>query len=334
MSVVLLLLLSNPVFSQDDKLPTLFSKLYEAETKPKITITTAYRRLLNKSNKEEYQDCTLKIESEGFDQPIELMSRIRSRGNMRKQVCIIPPVKIDFMDEDLIALGLDTVDKLKMVFPCRNRTSDQERLYKELMLYDVYEVINPNSIRARLVDIAFIEEGVVKAEYTGFIVEDELEYAHRMNARIVESGKLRADVLDRESFLKMTFFQYMIANVDWSVVNKHNLEMVKLPDVQRVVPLPYDFDYSGIVGHHYAVPHETLPIKTVQERYFFDYKVKEGEFYAMVDFYNSKKDDILRVCDEATYMKPKTQEASKSFLNSFFKLLEKPNRLKSEIVKR
>ena len=54
--------------------------------------------------------------------------------------------------------------------------------------------------------------------------------------------------MDRELFLKMEFFQYMIANTDWSLSNKHNLELVKVPARDKVIALPYDFDYSGFVG--------------------------------------------------------------------------------------
>jgi len=173
-----------------------------------------------------------------------------------------------------------------------------------------------------------------KFDMTGFLIEDAEEYARRKNATVIEVGRVNPSKLDRESFLKMEFFQYMISNTDWAVINKHNLKLVKLPDVEKIVALPYDFDYSGFVGHEYAIPHESLPIEDVHERYFFSYKITEEEFYQMVKYYQSIEQDLYRICDEATYMKPKTIKKNKAYLREFFKLLENPKRLKLSIIKK
>ncbi len=332
-SLCLLSAVLGPLYGQSEKHPTLFEIANGLDTNPLIKIETNYRRLIGKKHGEQYQEARFTMTSDEINQDYDFEARIRTRGNMRKKVCLIPPVKIDFEDTDLVEMNLDTVDKLKLVFPCRDRSGDQERLYKEKLLYDIYGLIDSNSIRARLVSIEFIFEGDIKADYTGFLVEDESEYARRKNARIVESGTLRSAVLQRTSFLKMLFFQYMIANTDWSVVNKHNLEMVKLPEHQRVIALPYDFDYAGIVGHSYAVPHESLPIKDVKERYFFEYKLTEGEFEAMVNFYLSLEDQVYRLCDDAIHMKSKSRDECKKFLKSFFDILRKPRSLKRQVVK-
>ena len=60
----------------------------------------------------------------------------------------------------------------------------------------------------------------------------------------------------------------MIGNTDWSVGNSHNLQVLQLPEYDKGVPIPYDFDYSGFVGTNYAIPRSTLPIESVEERYF------------------------------------------------------------------
>jgi len=75
-----------------------------------------------------------------------------------------------------------------------------------------------------------------------FLVEDEKAYAHRKKARIIDKGKVNPSRLERLPFLKMLFFQYLIANTDWSLRNRHNLELVVLPEQEKVTVLPYDFD--------------------------------------------------------------------------------------------
>ncbi|NNF33635.1 MAG: hypothetical protein HKN68_05980 [Saprospiraceae bacterium] len=312
---------------------SLFETLWEMDGLPKMTIHTDVGRMIKKKYDEIYQPAKVIIENPDGKIILELPARLRARGNMRKKVCRYPPIKVDFSKSDLDSIGFHKNDKLKVVFPCKDRDSDQEMLYKEKVLYDIYTAIDSNSIRAFRIDIVLMEEGKEKNHFVGIIVEDEAEYARRKNAIIVEKGKLRAASLERVPFLKMDFFQYMIANTDWSIANKHNVEMVKLPDLQRVVSLPYDFDYSGFVGQRYAVPHESLPIESVHDRYFFSYKVSDAEFNAMVNYYASMEDEINAIIDGATYMKEKTIKQSKEYLESFFKALKNPDRMKKRMLR-
>ena len=58
----------------------------------------------------------------------------------------------------------------------------------------------------------------------------------------------------------------MIGNTDWSEVAGHNVEVLGIGGV--ALPVPYDFDFSGIVEAPYAVPGRSLSIKTVQDRLY------------------------------------------------------------------
>jgi len=310
-----------------------YQYVFDIKERPKVTISTNVNRLLRKKLKEEYQIASIKVENPDDGKSLELKGRIRTRGNIRKKVCSVPPIKFDFSKKALDSIGFLKNDKLKFVFPCNKGSRNQELLYKEFFLYGLYDFIDSNCIKAKLVDVILNDGKKEKYNFTAILIEDEAEYARRKNARVIDKGKLRASRLHRKSFLKMVFFQYMISNTDWSVGNKHNLKFVKFPDIDKVVALPYDFDYSGFVGQLYAVPHESLPIDNIHQRHFFSYKVNEGEFYEMVKFYKSIEEDVYRICDEATYMKPKTIKENKKYLKEFFDLLDRPERLKSKIVK-
>ncbi len=315
---------------------SLFEHIFEQDGLPKIIVETDVGRMKNRGwgRKEEYQPAHILIKDTLGQEIINLDGRVRARGNVRKEQCRFPPVKLDFSKSDLDSLGFLKIDKLKVVFPCKDRDFDQEALYKEELLYHIYNFIDSNCIRTKLVEFVLLEKGEEKNNFIGFLVEDESEYARRKDAIIIESGKLSSTALDREPFLKMDFFQYMISNTDWSLANKHNLELVKLPDRARVVALPYDFDYAGFVGQKYAVPHESLPIKTVHDRYFFSYPVTDEEFMRMVEYYASIEDDINNIIDGATHIKEKTRKKSKEYLGKFFKMLDNPDRMKKRMIRK
>ena len=314
---------------------SLFDYIYQMEGIPKIKIETNVNNLINKKIKEEYQETTFQLFNEERNEILDLQGRIRARGNIRKKVCYFPPVKIDFSKSTLDSLGFLKLDKLKFVFPADPKKYSQERLLKEFFLYELYAFLDSSSIRTKLVDITIIHNGKEKYHFTGFLIEDEEEYARRNKAIMVEKGKLRASVLDRQSFLKMVFFQYMIANTDYSVSNRHNLEMVKLPHIKKVVAVPYDFDYSGFVGQKYAMPYTYFPIESVHERYLFpSYRITEGEYNFMVQYFLSIEKEVYELCESATYMKSDVIKDNKAYLKSFFKLLRKPKRLKEDLVSR
>ena len=315
---------------------SLFETIYnmnDDNKNPKLNINTNFKNLIKNKLKEVEQPSEFELLTSRDSSIISMKPTVRARGNMRKQVCYFPPIKFNFLKKDLSDHGLKSADKLKLVFPCREGDTHQEKLYQEYFLYTLYQIIDSNSVRAKLIDIKITnEKQVVTNNFIGIIVEDEDSYALRTDARIVESkAVLNSTVLDRKPFLIMYFFQYMIANTDWSVGNRHNVLIAKLPNNPKIVAQPYDYDYSGFVDQGYAVPAESLPIKSVNQRYFMPYVISDEEFDFAVKYYQDIKQNILDKCNTATYLKPETIESNKKFLLEFFKELEKPEKLRKYI---
>ena len=301
---------------------SLFDYIYQLDGIPHIRIETDIKNLIRKKNLEEYQEASIFLMNIKNEVLLNLPARVRSRGNIRKKVSFIPPVKIDFNKSELDSLGFLKIDKLKVVFPANKNKHNQQRLYKEFLLYEIYELINPDAIRTKLINFCITHQGEVKYQFIGFIIENEEEYARRKNAQILERQTFKSVFAESEPFLKMAFFQYMIANTDWSIGNVHNLMLVKLPEYDKVVALPYDFDYAGVVGHEYAVPSTTLPIKDVHQRYFFpSLKVERQDYDRMVKYYLSIEEDVYQKCDEATYMSQRSIDDFKDYLKEFFRMM-------------
>jgi len=259
-----ILIIENDKFSIGDydgsilsfpKKKSLFEYIYHLEGRPQLTINTRTNYLIRKKSKKAYQPAHFKLADQFGKELLGHTARIRARGNMRKEICNIPPLKIDFGSRLLDSLGfVIKTDKLKFVFPCTTSEMAQELLYKEYLLYQLYDLLDDNGMRVKLVDMKMNDGSKEKYKWTCFMIEEEEEYVRRQEARLLESSKLAASRLEREPFLRMVFFQYMIANTDWSIKNKHNIELVKLPSLEKVLAIPYDFDYSGFVGTDYSVP--------------------------------------------------------------------------------
>lgn len=306
------------LFKVEGQETTLYQVLYDLEDRPTIIVDTDFKKLQKLRRKKSYQPAKIIIKDAEDNVIIQSEGEIKVRGHRRKEVCRIPPVKFNFSKEDIAKHGLyDQADKLKFVFTCSDSKYQHEQILKEYLVYKLFEEIEPEGIQTRIVNYEIRADGNTLHEFAGILLEDEESYAFRKDARIVEEGKIVPAALDRTSFVRMLFFQYMIANTDWAIKNKHNIEMVKLTD-RKVLPLAYDFDYAGFVGQDYALPHESLPITSIHDRYFFKYKVSEKEYYSAIKFYKAKRPRLEQIIDAADYLSESTRRDLKKYIAGFY----------------
>ncbi len=310
---------------------TLFEYLYSMEETPVIKIDTDVKKLIRGKHKEEYQPSVITFRLPNGDIE-EWPSKLRSRGNIRKEVCYFPPLKLNFKEKQLEENGFDSLDILKLVVQCNKNKKTCKYTRKERLAYHLYEQIDTLHFQTRTIEIELYNNGVLYDELIGFLVETEKHYASRTNCKVAETGTIRSSALLRNHFLKMGFFQYMIGNPDYAIPNKHNVEILQTPD-KKFVAVPYDFDYSGLVDTDYSIPHESLPIKSVKDRIFMHKNVSKNEAMATAEYFSSMKDEFYSVIDHADYLIEEDRKDVKSFLNNFFKLLESDKRIEKEFVK-
>ncbi len=299
-----------------------------------LTIETDMRQLLKGKLEEEYQAATLTYP--GPDgATVRWDTEIRTRGNRRKEVCYFPPTKFKFDKTMLLQHGVLPFNKIKLVNECRATKGFSDFLLKEYLAYRLYNVVSPASFRVRLARFRYLdsEEKEKPAEMYGIVLEPEDELTARLDAVQVELGVTYFVHLDDEQANRLAFFQYMIGNTDWNVANMHNLITLKLPEVQKLTPIPYDFDYCGMVGTPYAVPHESLPIKDVRQRYHKGQEMSEAELAALVEQFKALEPAFRAVCREVEHLDPKVTEEAIRFLEYFFKMLDNPKALERVFVK-
>ena len=297
-------------------------RVYVSAARPAslLKLETDWGQLVKEKLGEEYQPGVLSFP--GPDGTIvELEISARARGNTRKEVCQFPPLKIKPAKKQLHELGLDPSSKLKLVLPCQNGKSNSEYLLKEALAYQLFAAIYPIHHRTKLVELEGWQNNKEKYSFYAFLVEEEKEFAARVNGKRVKQEKINTIDLERDSYVKMCFFQYMIANTDWSAPNGHNLELLKLPGKEKMVPIPYDFDYAGFVDTDYAIPRSSVPIENVTQRFFLGKYVTEEEALECARFYLSKKEQLLQICRSFDLLRDKSQDQIQEFLSGFFDTL-------------
>ena len=285
-----------------------------------VVLNTDVDKLIDNKLNEEYQSSKLTaIHNKEFNRIWDI--KLRARGNMRKKICELPPLKLNFPKSTLRYLGFDGYDKLNLVIPCEDSRTAQQGTYKEELVYRLYNLIDTISLRTRQVNIVIQDGKKTKYDFDGFFVEDDNDFAKRMGVEFLESGIISATATKRESYLKLIFFQYMICNTDWSYYGKHNLKIIKFPGQKRFLAIPHDFDYAGIVGMDYAIPNDRMPIDGVNQPYFRGIDVTEQEVEMMSEFYESKKNLIYESINNDEYLTSNSKKEMYNFIDKFYETI-------------
>ena len=103
-------------------------------------------------------------------------------------------------------------------------------------------------------------------------------------------------------------------------------------DRKIAVPIPYDFDFSALVGTPYATPHTLLPIEDIRDRYYLGPCREENALDPTFELFREKKTAILSTVEQFDLLDPKAKKSMLQYLNSFFDILENPKAYNSQIV--
>jgi hypothetical protein len=283
--------------------------------------------------KSEYIDAELHIDYNGHETTKNI--QLKARGNRRKEVCFFPPIYLNFKSDPLETSEMKGIKKIKMVTHCSTSKQSTAYLLKEFLVYKLYNILTDNSLRVRLLNITYIDTGKKKRNYEkyGFLIEPVELLTKRTNSTEIDGSVVRSNNLIEEDADLVALFNYMIGNTDWRFKTGHNMKFIKslTEFTQRVIPIPYDFDYSGFVDTHYATPQEWTSIKDVKEREYTGYCREKEEYVELIELFNAKKDEMLQTIDSFDYLPENERNRLNSYINEFFNMAKRPDRLASTL---
>ena len=144
-------------------------------------------------------------------------------------------------------------------------------MLREFLAYRFYQVLTPISYDVRLLQITYTDtETGDSMTRLGFVIEDDEAVAERNNLRVVEIERVAPQEIDRYQQNLVHVFSYMIGNTEYSLVNPepgkvccHNMDVLSATGTPPYLPLPFDFDFAGLVDSSYAQPNPRYPIRSV-----------------------------------------------------------------------
>ena len=312
------------------------ARLFDAAEPLALTLTADFGAIgKNRGNDKPNHPAKLSYVTSAGDS-VALDVQLHTRGHFRLNTCQYPPLKVVF-DREQVAhtVFAHQGTSLKLIVQCRGGRSYANYLLEENLIYRVYNLLTERSFRARLAHVRYVDaKGKHEPETRwAFFLEDDDRMARRNDTQVFEQKGVYQSDLDFRQMGLAAVFEYMIGNTDFAVSVLHNIVLTR--DTAGVVyPVPYDFDWSGVIWTPYAQPDPRLGIRTVRERTFRGTCRTPQELAALFAPFNQQKDAIYALYRsmEAEGLEHKRVEQALDYYDDFYKTINDANRTRHEFI--
>ena len=249
--------------------------------------------------------------------------RLQTRGHNRLDRCPFPPLKVYFDKSEIKNSLFKYNHKLKLVTHCQE--DELNLLFREHLIYKIYNSITPYSFRVCLLKIKYIDiDGREDPMETyAFFIESDRSIEKRLNLDKLQSDqdfnmKTHNDIAPEwpntsQSKLQEAF-QHLIRNNDWVIFHSGSPMTLSLANVnffhneKEGFPFPYDFDIAGVVIWN---------DDSYKNRYGIDNLCKNDDTKAAFMKILSHKEEYHQVLKNHTYLSTAYKNKFSAYLNQF-----------------
>ncbi len=262
--------------------------------------------------------------------------QLRTRGHFRLRICEFPPLKVKFDRTNTAHTLFAHQGSLKLVVQCRRSRDYANYLLEEYLIYRVYNLLTPQSFEARLARVTYVDATGKKPPATryAFFLEDDDRMARRNHMRVLDQKGITQGETEFDQTGLLAVFQYMIGNTDWSVAGLHNIVLIRdsAGGGGLVYPVPYDFDWSGVISTPYAIPDSRLGIRTVRDRIYRGTCRTPDDFAPLIARFNAAKDSIYALYHGLPDLEAKGVEQALGYYDELYRTINEPRRVKHEFI--
>jgi hypothetical protein len=308
-----------------------------------LTINAPLRSIFREREQEsEYHDATLSFGApDGADVVLNIGLKTRGKFRLQRSTCGFPPLRLNIRTRQAENTVFAGQDKLKLVTHCQDgRPQNERHVLQEYLAYRIYNLLSDLSFRVRLARITYVDTEEDRDTLTryAFLLEDEELMAQRVGWELLEPPMVQPEIYNQEQLNLVEVFQYLIGNTDWDAFQNapdedvccHNVKVIG--DIAGpVFPVPYDFDFSGIVDTRYATPHPSLDTRSVRQRVYRGICRPREEIDETLRVFQEQKEAIHSLYREQAGLEERTLERSIEYLEEFFEIIEDPGKVRSRI---
>lgn len=311
-------------------------RLFATDAVLELTLTADFRAVNRDRNPDSKRVFPATLTVAGADgTPATFPLQIRTRGHARRmhQTCAFAPLRLEFQAEHTKGTVFEGHKNIKLGTHCRDVDLYEQYVPREYAAYRIYNLLTPRSFRARLARATYVDAASKKVVATrqGIFIEDDDDVAKRLGGRVIDTQKLVFRRVDWETVTLMTLLQYMIGNTDWSMYLLHNVVLVQVPN-GPTYPVPYDFDYAGLVDARYAIPAKQFNLTSVRDRLYLGPCRPPEELEPFFARFQDVKPQVFALFDAIPGMEDGYRRSSQKYLDRFYQTISRPNEVKRAFV--
>lgn len=323
-----------------DSLESLARPLFASREPLPFTLVADFRAIAknrDSTSKIRHPGTLVVSDSAGAERRIPVELRTRGHFRLKASTCRFVNLLVRFPNEKKLLRGtpFEGQKSLKLGAHCQDDLRYERLLRREHLAYRIGNVITPRTFRTRLSQGTYIDSasGKTITSRLAMWIESEDDVASRQGARLREFKRALFADLDGRTLDEMALFEYLIGNTDWSIYALHNVRLAAT-DSGTVYPLPYDFDFSGLVNAPYAGPAPQLNIRSVRERLYRGPCRTWDELSPSIARIAAREAEIMALLDEPPKLADGEARDVRRFLEEFFHVARDPKDAKEAFIDR
>ena len=274
-------------------------------------------------------------DADGAEQRVEV--HLRTRGRWRKETsrCEFPALFVFFNEETTADTVFEGESMLPLTTHCKHHYRNYtDYLQTEYLAHRLYGLLTEKSLHTRLLRIQYADANSrLSRKRYAFFSEHFKRFGERTDSQWVQPEKLHLGKVRADEMATLSLFQFMIGNLDWSALSSHNIALFE--DAAGIYsPVPYDFDYSGLVYTPYATPPSQFPVYSVTTRYFRGFCWPELDWQALFQRFRDVEDRVFEELYALPRLSRKERRRVRFFLEAFYDILGNESRSRSRIIGR
>lgn len=279
---------------------------------------------------------------DGSEAEVDIEVRTRGRFRHRKEICPMPPLRLDFKKSSVKDTLFDKQDKLKLVTNCRSGDKYAQVVMREYLAYRILNLLTESSYRVRLLQITYVDtdNDLNEQQRIGFVIEHKDRLAKRIGKDVLEIPRTRVAALDPQHTNLSSVFQYFISNTDFSPIRAapgenccHNFALFGNEN-EPIQSIPYDFDQSGLVDAPYAMPSANFDIRSVRVRLYRGRCVNNSHVPATLALFNERRAAIEAEINSLAPVSGRSRKSMLKFIDDFYELIASPRKVQDSIIKK
>jgi len=317
------------------------AKLFATDAALALTLTAPWQEFMrNKGAKKPYPGTLEYVDESGTKHSVPVA--FQARGHNRLKVCKLPGIKLIFEKEAMAGTPFRGHKSLKLSTHCDNGERWEQYAVKEMLAYHIYNLVTERSFRVRTVAVTYVDSADSSKDgpHFGFLIEDDSDVAKRNHLEKLDTPRVSPEQLEPLEASRMALFEYLIGNTDFAVLNgptansRHNTILFGANPQAKVFAVPYDFDSSGLVDAHYAVPNAVLKIHSNRERVYRGFCASNATLETARREFLRLEPQILELGRKETRLVSSSREWVGDYLSKGFDALRDDGKFAREITEK